>query len=82
MNPKGNWIFRNQKMQFINEYIHAVYGIVYQVDKNKYYWEARTDLQTRNNMHESPPSGYAKTEDDAIQIVESVLKFTGTVKFE
>jgi len=82
MNPKGKWIFWNQKMQFINEDIRAVYGSVYQADKNKYYWEARTDLQTRNNMNESPPSGYAKTEDDALQIVEAILKFTGTVKFE
>ena len=80
MNPKGKWVFRNVKMQFLSEEIGAIYGIVYQTDKNKYYWEARIDLLSRKNV--DPPCGYAKTEEGAIKIVETLLKLTETVEFE
>jgi len=82
MNPKGKWVFRNLQMQFLNEEICAMYGIVYQTDRNKYYWEARTDLSSRKNVNDPPFCGYAKTEEGAIKIVESLLKFTATVEFE
>jgi len=81
MNPKGKWVFRNIQQQFVNEDIMAIYGIVYQVDRNKFYWEARTGLETRIKG-ESPYYGYAKTEEGAMTIVETLLKFTETVEFE
>lgn len=81
MNPKGKWIFKNFQYLFLNEEIMAIYGIVYQTDRNKYYWEARTDLLSRKNVND-PFCGYAKTEDGAMQIVEALLKFTETVEFE
>lgn len=85
MNPKGKWFLsKTMELRFINESIGAIYGIVYPklVDGGKvnWYWEARTNLLSRIEK-EKCPSGWAFSQEQAKEIVETLLRCTDTVEF-
>lgn len=88
MNPPGKWVFKNLELQFINENIMALYGRIYPMPcdplgndagaRNKWYWEARTGLDTRSNG--VLPCGWAYSQKEAKEIVETLLFNTRTVE--
>jgi hypothetical protein len=85
MNPKGKWFFRNLEMQYVNEDILALYGKAYPWNDGdrgqRWYWEARVVLDARLKVDSPAPCGYAKTKEQAMEIVETILRCTETCEF-